>query len=461
MSTLAIDYDADSLSGGVGDPANSWSPVVGSPVLSGSNCVLGAAINGHKAVNFNGSNSELITSSFTAIPQPCTWFMVLRINTSDLNYIMGGPQRIFQQGVCKLYAGAVNATGGRSEEGVHIFRIRFDGVSSSLFVDGQEFISGENSGSDSLTQIVLGHDGSSTFHGSFDAARIKIFSAMTGPEAVAEESSLAAAYGITLCTDGSVARSVISGTSGVTGQAYVILVPKAYNDSDPRPLAVYHVGGDATAANVINDVKLCRVVDAFLARGMIVCASDMHSWTQWGNSVHVADIDDLISIVDAGNTCAGLIPFGSSRGGQSSLVTFQRLAAMAWLGLEPVCSLDWAFVGSFTAEITSAYGITGASPNTYAEKTTGKDPILFSSGAFAGKYLHAAASAGDSIVSKASNTDLLMATASTAAEASILSTSGNHGDFSTFQYADSYAFIGRVISPPAPTRRLRGSMFFA
>lgn len=138
--------------------------------------------------------------------------------------------------------------------------------------------------------------------------------------------------------------------------------------------------------------------------------------------------------LDALTLCAGARSIANVRG------------AMLY---SPVTDLALAYAGegdvAFTGYINTAYGITGTTPNTYAERTAGCDPMARAAADYTGLRFHLTASPSDTTVSKALNTDAFATlVAGTAAEATVTVSSGGHTDASQCaDVAGAVAFVSR------------------
>jgi hypothetical protein len=143
--------------------------------------------------------------------------------------------------------------------------------------------------------------------------------------------------------------------------------------------------------------------------------------------------------------------WGQSMGGLAALTAIAQdiVTPAGALFTYPVCNLANIYgIGTYTAGINTAYGITGTSPNTYAEKTDGYDPVLREAADFGTVPMRFYASPGDVTVPQEDNTDQFAAlVASTRVEAVVVTCTGGHGNPSHFIPAEYVAFFDRCIAP--------------
>lgn len=156
-------------------------------------------------------------------------------------------------------------------------------------------------------------------------------------------------------------------------------------------------------------------------------------------------------MVHAAYPVSDVIMWGESMGALDALLISAGVksvptvrGAMIFSG---VCSLANAYAGigdvTFTGQINTAFGITGSSPNTYAELTAGYDPVLRTTANYTSKRFRFTGSASDSTATKASHMDVMTAAISgVTAECVSVTSTGGHSDASL--YADTSAILAYV-----------------
>lgn len=111
-----------------------------------------------------------------------------------------------------------------------------------------------------------------------------------------------------------------------------------------------------------------------------------------------------------------------------------------------------AVVHNLSAPLTYAHNtgeaaVAVVSPTTYVTQTTGYDPNLNTGRSYRGIPMRFYASPGDTTINKTTNTDVLAGlVAGIASENTVIVCSGNHGDPSHFQPADTVAFCQRCVN---------------
>lgn len=227
----------------------------------------------------------------------------------------------------------------------------------------------------------------------------------------------------------------------VGGQSAEYLVPPSQSGT----LVLYHHGsGEAQAAWRVDTLKP-DLRESLLGAGHILAASAARG-NNWGNQLSVDDYVALYNDAVSRFSVSKVIFLSQSMGGISGLlaVVDGRVPVDGWLGIFPACNLanNYANIG-FTDAIKSAYGI-AADGSDYAAKTAGHDPVLLSGNLFTGLPMRFYASASDTTVTKADNTDAMAALVSGyAAESDVVVCTGGHGDGSHFQPSDVLSFISR------------------
>ena len=246
--------------------------------------------------------------------------------------------------------------------------------------------------------------------------------------------------------------SRVDATDTVTGQAIMVLVPNSnsanpYNSANPTGVIFYvHGAGEDQTGLVTETVKFaCR--DALLDAGYILAGSAAHGAANWGNQPSVDDYNALDLYIRANYNVKSVALWGQSMGGLDTLsaIAQGKFPVSGALLTYPVCNLaNLHLLGVYTSAINAAYGITGAGIYTYANQTYGMDPCLKAATAYRDIPMRFYASAGDTVVPKANNTDVLRAiVANSRAESTVVLCTGNHGDASHFQPSDYVAFFAR------------------
>jgi acetyl esterase/lipase len=242
--------------------------------------------------------------------------------------------------------------------------------------------------------------------------------------------------------------SVFYGLPSAADQTVRVALPAGYDSRIPAPVVLYAHGSGQTATAPTTDGGGVNYA-SLAANGFIVASSDQHG-INWGSQAGADDLVALYRYVIARHAIGPVLLYGQSMGGLSSLQTLagRRIPGIAgWLGIYPATNLRAMFDGgTYTQQIKNAHGI-AQDGSDYATKTAGRDPQLMDAGAFRGVPMRFYASPGDTQVPKASNTDLFAAkVAPLAPEATVVTTTGDHGDASNFQPADMLAFFQRCLA---------------
>lgn len=231
-----------------------------------------------------------------------------------------------------------------------------------------------------------------------------------------------------------------------TSQNIRITVPKSYDSAVGAPMIMCNHGSGDGEQSVFTDSNLRTVVNALLDAGYIVASTGAHG-NNWGNQASIDDHYELYNYVRAHYNVKRTLLMGQSMGGLALLLTLAEsriLNIKGWLGIYPVCNLANIYgLGVYTSQIDTAYGISGGN---YASKTAGHDPALMAGSAFRNIPMRFYASAGDTAVPKAQNSDALNALlSSNTAEHTVVVCTGNHGDASHFQPSDVVDFFSRCV----------------
>lgn len=173
----------------------------------------------------------------------------------------------------------------------------------------------------------------------------------------------------------------------------------------------------------------------------------------WGSPFSVQSIENALQWYRARFAYSNLYLIGDSAGGPTVLnfiASHQEKVSGVVLHY-PVCAISNMYVSGWNANIDTAFG--GGSSSEFQ----GMDPLYRDPRFFYGVPMRIYASSSDTIVSKALNSDLLVAklggtvnanvtNAAFSPEVDEIATSGNHGDDSNFQVANDVAFFNRCLT---------------
>lgn len=220
-------------------------------------------------------------------------------------------------------------------------------------------------------------------------------------------------------------------TAEIRGQKANLLLPP--NPNGTLVIAAHGHGTDVAewSAGDPNKPKLqTAMLNALMDSGFAVATSDAHM-NAWGNPDSVADYTELAAWARGQGKFTSTALIGQSMGG---LATLQLLGSLpdvsAWVGIYPVCNLS---------TVVAAFSNTAQA---WPEGTQGVlSPVP--SGDLAGKRLLFFASPADTVVPKATNTDICAANAKKAgaADVRVITVSGEHGHPSAFQPREVIAFL--------------------
>lgn len=216
-------------------------------------------------------------------------------------------------------------------------------------------------------------------------------------------------------------------TGGPDASKVRIILPAGFDPRRPTPLAmIFHgAGGDAASHGFIEGT--------LSTAGYIVAMSDGSAPVHMGNEAAVDEYARLYRY------CRDRLPIGpvvvvsESMGGLAGLNLIAQQAVprpAAWLAYFPATNLRalYDLTPDNATNIRTAYGI-APDGSDYAARTAGHDPNLRPVDDFGGIPMLVFHSPDDTIVPKTSNVDLLMPRiGGRAAEATVVVTSGDHGD---------------------------------
>ena len=124
-----------------------------------------AGLNNKPAVLFDSANFEYLAVSWTAVPQPMDWFIILKqttVNAGTIKVIFAGLDATYVQALDTLFDGSWwgiapdgNLIVGTVDTAAHSLFIHFDGASSYITLDGTTTDTGTESGGQTRG-IVLG-----------------------------------------------------------------------------------------------------------------------------------------------------------------------------------------------------------------------------------------------------------------------------------------------------------------
>lgn len=240
----------------------------------------------------------------------------------------------------------------------------------------------------------------------------------------------------------------VYGNSNSNSQTFAIRVPKSYDSRLANPLVLYFHGSTDNAQTPFKYASLRPVTQALLDAGYIVASSDGHG-NNWGNQDSLDDTYTLYKYVRDHYSIGPVLILSQSMGGLGGLSTILAQdvpGIVGWAGIYPCCNLRALYDGgSLTTPIKQAYGI-ASNGSDYDSKTAGYDPALYLGNKFRGVGMRFYASPGDTLVPKATNSDLIARkVARYALESEVVVCSGDHGDPSHFQPSDVLAFFDRCI----------------
>lgn len=236
------------------------------------------------------------------------------------------------------------------------------------------------------------------------------------------------------------AYDTVDSTAG--GSSIRVLIPDNYVSS----AVVYHHGVGENYTHLTSDSLKADVVARLLSDGYLV-ASSSAAGDNWGNQAGLDAYAALQTYLVTNYAPTKTAIFSQSMGGCSGLLTAATGDYVAWFGIYPVCSLANMFgsnAGTYASSIRTAFGI-ASNGSDYSTKTSGFDPLLLSASAFDRLPMRFWSSSGDTVVTKAGNSDLMAAhVAASKAESANIACTGNHGDTSHFDPQGVSDFLARA-----------------
>jgi hypothetical protein len=221
--------------------------------------------------------------------------------------------------------------------------------------------------------------------------------------------------------------AVPSGYSSVNGTPVLVLRPDR-----PTDRLVLYLHGSGEQASTLEEKQLKPLVDAFLAKGFAVAASNGGDEYNWGSP---ASVQDSVRLVQ-GLGYKHVYILAQSMGGVGGVELIDRLHPVAWAGIFPVCDARsiWR-LGEEAPEIEAVWG-PGPPPKKISPvraKDVGGLPVMMF------------ASPEDTDVPKSENADRCAAwMRKGGARVTMVETSGEHGDPSNFQPGRLSAFFARA-----------------
>lgn len=234
----------------------------------------------------------------------------------------------------------------------------------------------------------------------------------------------------------------------VNGQNVHIATPSAYDSRKPCPVLLFNHGAGGDELQPL--AHFPQLYTELLSDGFLIASTYAHG-DNWGNANAQADLLDLYRYLRDTYTLGPVVLWSNSMGGLAGLSTVAAgtIPLAGWIGTQPVCDLDAIYAtGAFTTAIRTAYGVAGDGSD-YAAKTAGANPMSKPGHAFRGLPMRFYSSPSDTVVAKAQHTNpMAEKVAPFAAEATIVTTSGDHGDASHWatQRTDLKAFINRCVA---------------
>lgn len=229
------------------------------------------------------------------------------------------------------------------------------------------------------------------------------------------------------------------------GQTIKVLVPTS---GYVGRCVIYCHGRTELASHLTSDADKAAIVTRLTDEGYLLAASDA-AGDNWGNQAAQDSYDALRAYLDTNHAPGAYAFWAQSMGGLAALL----LAARGFTGLVgvygafPVCSLANMFNGNvgttYPPSIRTAYGI-ASDGSDYSTKTAGFDPLLKAASLYRRMPMRFVASAGDTKVNKAANSDAMSAhVAAQLVEHDVITHTGDHGDASVHKPQDVSDFMAR------------------
>ena len=225
-----------------------------------------------------------------------------------------------------------------------------------------------------------------------------------------------------------------------------VIVPKNINATSLSKVCFYFhgagdnyishlTGADGGTSDVLRSVLLALIDD-----GWIVVSSNGGSITNhWGNPASSLATSTVLAWLKDKFNITKTVAVGQSMGGLSSLRALSLNPDITnWYGIYPVCNLESSKLNPiFSADVLAAHGGQSA----YDANKSSCDPMLMSASLFAGKKMRSIASYADSLVPRASHSDLLKTRLIGVVTMQVDSHVDAHGHASAFIPADVIAHL--------------------
>lgn len=231
-------------------------------------------------------------------------------------------------------------------------------------------------------------------------------------------------------------------------------LPPAYDSRMPFPLVLFCHGGGHDASDIgnSNTADLVRAL-ATSTYGYITASPTIGSQTPWGYPGSVTRLIDAYRYMRDHFNIGPVLLLGASQGFLTCLTALagKDIPCIAGVyGMYPVTSLRAEYDNpTHTSQIESVYDFEGEAE--YAAATAGYDPQLRQGWEFRGVRIRTAASPGDTVVSKATNSDLFLAKLLPyVPEATNLTCTGEHGAVSQTSVSDVNSFFQRCLGQQTP-----------
>lgn len=233
------------------------------------------------------------------------------------------------------------------------------------------------------------------------------------------------------------------------GQNIHIALPKNYDSRKPVPLILVAHGSNGDALTpFFGSTAQTTFYTSALADGYAIASSDMHGiYGTWGSPNSVTDLLNLYRYCRDNYAIGPVVLLGESAGGAtmfnalSQRVLPEVAALVAWY---PVADLAEEYNNhAFSTPINTAYGVSSLAQidlNVYS-------PVNQPGSAFRGVPMRIYASPADTTVPTVSNAQIVVDKAAPySPEATIVVTSGGHGNSSNFQWSDTKAFLAKYVA---------------
>ena len=229
--------------------------------------------------------------------------------------------------------------------------------------------------------------------------------------------------------------STILQYADANGVPTLAILPGSYDASKPFPWIIYDHGFGQTINAITAQPPQSTYVQALVAAGYVVIASEYRELDCWGDMECAEDIANLQTLW---HSLLNLAPqpfvIGESMGGMVTwnAISHGTLQPLAVVGIYPACNLADMYTNLvFMPIIQSDYGFD--SSQGYSTATAGFDPLLAPPDQFTSFPILMWSSYGDTVVVRSRNEDPFAAAINAAGgQVTIRSSVGDHGDLSNF-----------------------------